>query len=139
MSDRKPKILCADDDEGWRDLLAQWLKPHCELALCSRGAEVSARAESFRPDCFVIDYELGDMRGSQVCARLKAKPELAAIPVIILTNLAASLFQAVAEGGADHFVVKSENPEELLAILDTLLADKGFTGGWAGSDPHKLH
>jgi CheY-like chemotaxis protein len=70
------------------------------------------------------------MRGSQVCAALKAQPELAAIPVVILTNIAASLFQAVQEGGPDHFVVKSENPDELLAVLGSLLAAKGFTGGW---------
>ena len=139
MADPRPKILCADDDEGWRGLLAQWLKPYCELELCGKGAEVPGRAESFRPDCVILDYELGDMRGSQVCATLKAKPELAAIPVVILTNIAASLFPAVTEGGADHFVVKSENPDELLAVLGSLLAAKGFTGGWAGSDPHKLH
>jgi CheY-like chemotaxis protein len=129
MAEPRAKILCADDDEGWRDLLSQWLKPHCELALCAKGAEVCGRVESFQPDCVILDLEMGDLRGSQVCAQIKARPQWARIPVIILTSLAAQMFDAVSEGGPDHFVVKSESPDELLAILQTLLEKKGFTGG----------
>jgi CheY-like chemotaxis protein len=130
MAEPKPRILYADDDEGWRELLSQWLAPLCELALCAQGAEVLGRAESFRPDCVILDFEMGDLRGSQVCAQLKARPHSAGIPVIILTSLAARMSDAVKEGGPDHFVVKSQNPDELLAVLQTLLAAKGFSAGW---------
>jgi CheY-like chemotaxis protein len=130
MSGRKPKILCADDDAEWRGLLTRWLGPLCELSVCSSGAEALVRAPELRPDCVVLDHELGDKRGSEVCAELKARPELSGVPILILTNLASSMFEAVKEGGPDQFVVKSPVPDELLAILGSLLADKGFAGGW---------
>ncbi len=133
----KPRILCADDDEEWRALLTSWLAPHCELEVCSSGAQALERAAAFRPDCFVLDFELGDMRGSEACAALKARPEHAGVPAVILTSLAASMFAAVKEGGPDHFVVKSPVPDELLAILRTLLEGKGFAAGWdSGAGPH---
>ena len=130
MTKQKPKVLCVDDDGDWRDLLSQWLKPHCELEFCTQGAEVPGRVENFCPDCIVLDHELGDMLGSQICAQLKAKPALATIPVIILTSLASTMFDAVKEGRPDRFLVKSENPDELLATLKSLLAAKGFTADW---------
>ena len=135
MVDRKPKILCADDDEGWQALLSLWLRPHCELGICASGAEVLARVQGFRPDCIVLDYELGDARGSDICARIKAQPDLSATPVVILTNLAPSLFSALKEGGADHFVVKSAQPDELLAVLEGLLGARGFATSWSGGRP----
>jgi CheY-like chemotaxis protein len=130
MADDKPRILCADDDPEWRSLLTRWLQPHCDLLVCASGAETLGRAKDFRPDCAVLDYELGDQRGSEVCAALKKMPKLPAVPVVILTSRASSMFDAVKEGGPEHFVVKSPAPDELLAVLRRLLADKGFSAGW---------
>ena len=130
MPGSKPRILCADDDPEWRALLTRWLEPHGELLVCASGAEALSRAATFRPDCAVLDYELGDQRGSEVCAALKRIPELSGVPVVILTNLASSMFDAVKEGGPEHFVVKSPAPDELLAVLRSLLEDKGFSAGW---------
>ena len=128
----RPLVLLADDDEGWRSLLTRWLtaEDHCEVLAVDRGAAVLPAAKKRKPDVFILDHQLGDTTGMEVCRQLKQIDKFKKVPVIILTTMAGEMLKIVAGAAPDHFVVKSENPDELLAILGSLLADKGFTGGW---------
>lgn len=115
-------ILYADDDPGWRELMSVWLAGKgLQSRVCASGAEALALVEELKPDCVILDYDIGDMKGSQACAKLKARPEFSHIPVIIMTNLAEEMLKAVKEGGPDHFVIKSEFPDELFLVLEGML------------------
>ncbi|MBI5881845.1 MAG: response regulator [Elusimicrobia bacterium] len=121
----KRRILVADDQEEWLSLISLWLtKAGYAVTKASGGGQVIPMAEHAPPDCFILDYDLGDRKGSEVCAALKAHPAFKKVPVIVLTSLAGSMLDALAEGGPDHFVVKSQHPDELLLVLEGLLPDR---------------
>ncbi|MFA6318957.1 MAG: response regulator [Elusimicrobiota bacterium] len=118
----KPRILVADDQEEWLSLIGLWLtNAGYSVVKASGGGQVIPLALEKRPACFVLDYDLGDRKGSEVCAMIKARPEFKAVPVIVLTSMSGSMLDALAEGGPDHFVVKSQHPDELLLVLEGLV------------------
>ena len=118
----RPLVLVADDDESWRELVPRWIKSNGWDAIAvGRGADVIPAALQRRPDCIVLDHELGDTTGMDVCGQLKAHPQLKDIPVIVFTTLAGEMLKIMHGGRPDHFVVKSGRPEELLAVLETFL------------------
>ncbi|MFI5361076.1 MAG: PleD family two-component system response regulator [Elusimicrobiota bacterium] len=117
-----PFILAADDDETWRELVPLWIRSNgWEAATVSCGADVIPTALKRRPDCIVLDHELGDTTGMEVCAKLKAHPQLRNVPVIVFTTMADQMIKIVEGGRPDHFVVKDGRPEELLAVIESLL------------------
>ncbi|MBI4678241.1 MAG: response regulator [Elusimicrobia bacterium] len=123
---RKARFLVADDQEEWLSLISFWLTSQGHRVIkASKGAEVIPLAQQDLPDCFILDYDLGDMKGSEVCAAVKSHPGLKAVPVILLTAMAGAMLQAVAEGSPDHFVVKSQRPDELFLVLEAILSDQG--------------
>jgi len=124
----RPYIIAAEDDEGWRGLIERWLtaEDYCELKLVSRGKDVLPAAAKRAPDLFILDHELGDTTGMKVCAVIKADKRLKNIPVIILTTMAGAMLKIVEGGDPDHFVVKSGSPEELLDVVDAMLAKRKF-------------
>jgi len=116
-------ILAADDDVEWRSLIGLWLKGEgYEVAQCSNGKGVLPEMERRRPDCLVLDYELGDMTGLDVVKAVRARPEFKKIPIVVMTSLSSAMPGLVAESAPDQFVVKSQNSFELLAVLSRLLA-----------------
>ena len=119
----RPLVLLADDDEGWRDLLKRWLtaEDYCEVNIVASGAAVLPALKRKTPDIIILDHELGDTTGMEICRQIKLLPKYKRIPVIILTTMAKDMLKIVASAAPDHFVVKSGQPEELLAVLDGLL------------------
>jgi CheY-like chemotaxis protein len=122
----RPLVLFADDDESWRELVSRWILSNgWDAAVVGRGADVIPAARRRRPECIVLDHDLGDTTGMEVCAKLKSDPELQDVPVIVFTTLAGELIKIVAQARPDHFVVKDSRPEELLAVLETFLPGPG--------------
>ena len=119
----RPLVLLAEDDEGWRDLLKRWLtaEDYCEVTAVASGAAVLPALKKKTPDLIILDHQLGDTTGMEVCRQIKESPKYKRIPVIILTTMAQEMLKIVASAAPDHFVVKSEKPEELFAVLDSLL------------------
>jgi two-component system phosphate regulon response regulator PhoB len=116
-------VLIAEDDEGWRDLLSRWLsaEDYCQVKTVSAGAEVLPAIKKKRPDLIILDHQLGDTTGMEVCRQLKSDPKLKTVPVVILTTMAAEMIKIIEGGGPDHVVVKSGKPDELFAVLEALL------------------
>jgi CheY-like chemotaxis protein len=118
----RPLVLVADDDESWRELISRWIESNGWAATAvDRGADVIPAVLRRRPDCIVLDHELGDTTGMEVCAKLKTDPRFKDIPVIVFTTLAGELIKIIAGGRPDQFVVKNSRPEELLAVLEMFL------------------
>jgi CheY-like chemotaxis protein len=114
-------ILAVDDTAVNLRLLDRLLKSEgYEVRCCSSGPEALEAAERQPPDLVLLDILMPDMDGFEVCARLKANPKLAAIPVIFLSALNATedKVRAFRAGGVDY-VSKPFQFEELLARVRT--------------------
>ena len=124
MSEPRVTILHVDDNEANRYVVTRILQNAgfivVEAATGTTGLEAVA---NFQPDLIILDVQLPDISGFEVCRQIKANPETAFIPVL---HLSASFVQSQdkAEGldsGADAYLVQPVEPIELLATLRSLL------------------
>lgn len=117
-----PKVLVVDDNPDLRDYLASFLGGEFEVHTAADGNEGLASARSARPDIVVSDVMMPGMDGYALCSAIKADPALSNVPVILLTARAEqSMKLAGYEVGADDYLGKPFNAEELLAKLRVFL------------------
>jgi signal transduction histidine kinase/CheY-like chemotaxis protein len=109
-------VLIIDDDPAVHNLLNDALRPEGYiLKFASNGKEGLRLAKQLRPAVITLDVLMPDMDGWVVLALIKADPDLAAIPVIMLTVRADQDF-GFALGVADY-LQKPIDRERLLAVL----------------------
>jgi signal transduction histidine kinase/CheY-like chemotaxis protein len=109
-------ILVIDDDPAVHQLLAEALQSEgYELRFASSGAEGLRLAKELRPAVITLDVIMPEMDGWVVLTLLKADPELAAIPVIMLSVRADQDF-GFAMGLADY-LQKPIDPKRLIGVL----------------------
>jgi len=83
-------------------------------------------AEAHQPDLILLDIMMPKMKGRDACARLKANPKTAHIPVIFLTALGlADHVKAGMDLGAEDYIVKPFEPAELRDRVAVVLARQG--------------
>jgi PAS domain S-box-containing protein len=81
-------VLVIDDDEATRDLIRHYLGQEGHRVVGAPTGEAGLRlALELRPDVITLDVMMPSMDGWSVLAALKAEPQLADVPVIILTML----------------------------------------------------
>ncbi len=81
-----PCVLIVDDETFYIDVLVALLGEQYQVSVAKNGEQAFKRIEGgFNPDLIVLDVVMEGMDGYEVCARLKADPALADIPVIFLT------------------------------------------------------
>jgi two-component system, cell cycle response regulator len=117
------KILIADDVATNRIVLKVKLAAaFYETFQSSSGAETLEKARANRPDLILLDVELPDLSGIEVCKRLKADPQTRDIPVVMVTAFRdmARKIEAL-EAGADEVFWKPLDEVVLLARLRSLL------------------
>jgi two-component system sensor histidine kinase/response regulator len=87
-----------------------------DVAFARDGLEALPLIEAATPDVVLLDVDMGGLDGFQTCARLKANPRTAEIPVIFLSGVtdAPAKVRAFEVGGADY-VDKPFQPSEILA------------------------
>lgn len=81
-------VLLVDDNPMIRELLRQALTPLCSLTLCTDGADALLKAIETPPDLIVTDYTIPGLDGRQLLEKLKARPNTAKIPVIMVASRA---------------------------------------------------
>jgi signal transduction histidine kinase/DNA-binding response OmpR family regulator len=88
------------------------------VTVATNGAEALAIAKKQRPDLIISDVVMPEMDGYELCQRIKSTPELAVIPVILVTTLADP--QDVIRGlecRADNFILKPYDEHHLLSRI----------------------
>jgi putative two-component system response regulator len=122
-------ILVADDEETNRDLLAGLLEGAGYRVLCvPDGLGVLDRVRESRVDLVLLDVMMPGKSGFSTCLALKSQPETRLIPVVLVTGLTGADDRVHgAMCGADDFLNKPVNKQELLARLQSLLRIKEFT------------
>ena len=117
-------VLVVDDDEGGRYALVHPLRlAGFEVAEASTGRDALRLAGEMRPAAVVLDINLPDMDGRDVCRRLKASPDSAVIPIVQVsaTYRSDEDWAAALERGADVFLPQPVPPNVLIATLNALL------------------
>jgi len=114
-------ILVCDDDPSLRELVRAVLGPAYLFAEAADGLEALALARELRPDLVVLDVMLPGLSGIEVLEALRLDEELRSIPVVVITAWShAELDAQVA--GADRFVSKPFDPDQLSRAVEELLA-----------------
>jgi CheY-like chemotaxis protein len=81
------KVLLADDSIAVQRAVEATLEPKdFEVLSVSRGSEVLLEAKKLHPDVILVDGDLSDVDGYEICRRVKGDPELMSVPVIIMTS-----------------------------------------------------
>ncbi|MEZ0076932.1 SpoIIE family protein phosphatase [Planotetraspora sp. GP83] len=117
-------ILVVDDVEANRYVIGTWLQ-HAGYRVteaATGGAALEAVGRE-RPDLVLLDVQMPDMDGFEVCERIKADPETAAVPVIHLTATAVDVRDRTMglTRGADGYLTEPIEPEVLLATVHATL------------------
>jgi putative two-component system response regulator len=122
-------ILVADDNEASRELLSELLSAERYQVVCATdGQQALKRVDSGSIDLALLDVVMPRPTGFEVCQAMKSKPETRLIPVVLLTSLNSEADRI--HGlmcGADDFLSKPVNRQELLARVHSLLRLKQFT------------
>lgn len=115
----RQKILVIDDDNVIRMLIRRILERHgFEAILATNGKEGLESAAALFPDAILLDVNLPDLDGFQVCAKIRSQPATRQIPIILVT--ASDEPEARAHGlaqGANDYLIKPFNDKELIASL----------------------
>jgi two-component system NtrC family sensor kinase len=119
-------ILVVDDDPQIAGFLNELLRQigHrvVNAYLAQEALDVLTGPDADGVDLILLDVMLPDMRGTEVCQRIKASPATAHIPVIMLTGLDRPADKTRGlELGADDYVTKPFDPKELAARVGAML------------------
>ncbi|CAL75703.1 putative Response regulator, putative serine phosphatase [Bradyrhizobium sp. ORS 278] len=112
------RILIADDDPLCRRLVAGVLRAQkfTNIEFAEGGLSTMEQVRRFRPDLLLLDMQMPDMSGLDVCREIRAQADFADAPILVQTATVdrkkmGELFAA----GASDFLSKPINPSELIA------------------------
>lgn len=119
----KALILVVEDDESTAAMVRSVLDgEHYNVSVARSGMQARSLVEKCRPDLVLLDRNLPDTDGLELCRELRAKPETQAMPILFLTGKK-SLSEKVLglRMGGDDYLTKPFGPEELVARVEALL------------------
>src|SRR5688500_3172904 len=110
-ADDRPVVLCVDDAKDLLALMGKALGEDYRVITADNGGDaISAAFAEPRPDLILLDIDMPEVTGLEVCQALKGEPQTASIPVVFLT--ARSGMQEQVEGleqGAVDYITKPFN------------------------------
>ena len=117
------RVLVVDDEPDLLELVRVNLaQAGYEVDTAQDGAAALERVGRAKPDLLVLDLMLPSIPGTEVCRRLRADPETASLPIIMLTARADEVDRVVGlELGADDYVTKPFSPRELTLRVAAVL------------------
>ncbi len=120
-------ILLVDDEPDLLDMLRYNLeRSHYRVNTAQDGSEALRIAPNLKPDLFVIDVMMPNVDGIETCRKLRAIPDFAHTPILILTALTDESDEIRGlEAGADDFLTKPVSPRRLLSRVRALLRRSG--------------
>src|SRR5919106_1920211 len=127
VSEQPPKILVVDDvPENVRLLEAVLVPRGYEVVTATDGRAALDLVETEEPDLVLLDVMMPGLDGYAVCRSLRANDDTAVLPVIMVTSSIGQEKTKAIEAGADDFIPKPFNHDELLTRVRSLLRIKRF-------------
>ena len=120
--DRKPRLLLVDDQAINIQVMHQAFAQTCQVFMATGGEQALKLCQDAAPDLVLLDIEMPEMDGFEVCRRLKASELTRHIPIIFVTAHSDPAQEARGlEAGAVDFISKPVNPPVLRARVRTHL------------------
>lgn len=123
MSDKK-KVLLVDDDPDFVEAVKVIVESGgYDVQIAYDGKEGIEAVAQDKPDIIILDVMMPVMNGHEACAKLKANPDTANIPIILLTAVADRVTTSnythrdMLESEAEDYMPKPVEPKELLELI----------------------
>jgi two-component system, OmpR family, phosphate regulon response regulator PhoB len=120
-----PKIVCAEDDKLISTSLVEgFTAAGFEVTAAHDGEEAVEKIKEVKPDVVLLDIMMPKLDGYGVVWELKANPETANTPVVMLTNLSdAETLSKILEAGVTDYMLKSEQTiDQIIAKVNEVLS-----------------
>jgi adenylate cyclase len=122
-----PRILVVDDVAANVRLLEAILEPAgFSLSSASSGPEALERVATELPDLVLLDVQMAGMNGYEVCRRIRENEAAALLPVVMVTSHDSEARIDGIRAGADDFVTKPFDQQELLLRVRSLVRIKRY-------------
>ena len=119
---KKTKLLIVDDNSNNRTAINYWLEEeNYEILHASNGISGLKICEAFIPDIILLDYNLPDLDGIEVCQKIRANKTLPFIPIIMMSSYAPEANIIALEQGADEFIIMPIQSAELKSRIKATL------------------
>ncbi len=120
----KIKVLIADDSPTQLSVMTRPFLDNYDVITAKDGQEALEKASSERPALAVLDVIMPKYNGFQVCRKIKKDASLKAIKIILLTSKSqeSDKYWGMKQG-ADAYMTKPFDTEELLSVAGKLLAE----------------
>jgi DNA-binding response OmpR family regulator len=121
MDKSQPHILVIDDDARLRELLERFLgQNQFKVSSLSNAKDLDKKLERDPPHLIVLDWMMPGEDGLKTCSRLRASGDIT--PIILLTAKSETDDRVLGlESGADDYVTKPFQPQELVARIHAVL------------------
>jgi CheY-like chemotaxis protein len=124
-----PTVYFIDDSATMREVIKiAFRRENINVVACHDAATALKEIEAAKPDMVITDVIMPDKDGYEVCQHIKAHPDLARTPVILMSGV---VNRAVAEKAfavkADELLRKPFQPQDLIARVKHLLKPNGAT------------
>ena len=118
-----PVVLVVDDAAANRQLMEAYLAEiDCTVLMAENGATALSLIAENPPDLVLLDVQMPDMDGYEVCRSIKAGPKGHLLPVVMITALNSTGDRVKAlEAGADDFMSKPVERVEVVARVRSAL------------------
>src|SRR5205823_1270580 len=122
-SEHGKHVLIVDDSPSVRRVVGNMLKQHgWEIQMARDGVEALEMITREAPAAVLLDIEMPRMDGYELIATLRSQEQYRMLPLVILTSRAAAKHQQRAmQLGANAYVVKPYQDEDLLNTLSSLV------------------
>ena len=120
----RPRILNVDDQPISRYIRTQVLEgAGFEVMEAATGVEALRRVENDHPQVVLLDMNLPDIHGTEICRRIKAHPFMHSVIVVHVSATQTTIQDRTLglDGGADGYLVEPVEPELLLATIRSFL------------------
>lgn len=122
-SNQQKKILLAEDDSTLAEMLIYLLERQgCTVSHANNGSAALDLLAAERPDLVLLDIIMPQLSGYEVLRHIRKTADFKTLPVIMLTSQSQGKDVTEAlEAGANDYIVKPFDPEELVARVKLLL------------------
>ncbi len=119
------KVLVVDDANDIIELIGYRLKTNGYDVIAANSGEIAmTKIKKEKPDLVIMDVMMPPPNGFQVCRQIKDDPQYRHIPIVLLTAKSTESDQFWGmEAGADAYLTKPYNPDELLSKVQELLEE----------------
>lgn len=117
-------ILIVEDDKFLRELIAEKLESEgYKTSEAIDGEEGMKKITKEKPDLVLLDLILPGIDGFEILSRIKDNPELAKIPVVILSNLGQKeeVERGLKMGAVDYMIKAHFTPREIIDKIKKIL------------------